>query len=99
MDLHRSFTGRPTSRGGLRRQQSRGIVEECCFRSCDLNLLEQYCAKPTKSERDVSATSPQVIPMTPAQKQVRVSNNINTTRCLSPRLLTCRDLVCQPISC
>ncbi|XP_023811944.1 insulin-like growth factor II [Oryzias latipes] len=63
------YFSRPTSRGGLRRQQSRGIVEECCFRSCDLNLLEQYCAKPTKSERDVSATSPQVIPMTPAQKQ------------------------------
>ncbi|RVE72206.1 hypothetical protein OJAV_G00059480 [Oryzias javanicus] len=63
------YFSRPTSRGGLRRQPSRGIVEECCFRSCDLNLLEQYCAKPTKSERDVSATSLQVIPMIPAQKQ------------------------------
>lgn len=60
-------TGRPISRSNSRRSQSRGIVEECCFRSCDLALLEQYCAKPAKSERDVSATSLQVIP---ALKQV-----------------------------
>uniref|UniRef100_A0A8C5G8J6 Insulin-like growth factor 2 n=1 Tax=Gouania willdenowi TaxID=441366 RepID=A0A8C5G8J6_GOUWI len=50
------YFSRPTSRGSNRRSQNRGIVEECCFRSCDLNLLEQYCAKPAKSERDVSAT-------------------------------------------
>ncbi|XP_034542168.1 insulin-like growth factor 2b isoform X3 [Notolabrus celidotus] len=61
--------GRPTTRGSNRRPQNRGIVEECCFRSCDLNLLEQYCAKPAKSERDVSATSLQVIPVIPALKQ------------------------------
>uniref|UniRef100_A0A8C5G8A5 Insulin-like growth factor 2 n=1 Tax=Gouania willdenowi TaxID=441366 RepID=A0A8C5G8A5_GOUWI len=47
------YFSRPTSRGSNRRSQNRGIVEECCFRSCDLNLLEQYCAKPAKSERDV----------------------------------------------
>uniref|UniRef100_G3PAT8 Insulin n=1 Tax=Gasterosteus aculeatus aculeatus TaxID=481459 RepID=G3PAT8_GASAC len=63
------YFSRPTSRGNNRRNQNRGIVEECCFRSCDLNLLEQYCAKPAKSERDVSATSLQVIPMMPALKQ------------------------------
>ncbi|XP_062418847.1 insulin-like growth factor 2b [Pungitius pungitius] len=62
------YFSRPTSRGNPRRNQNRGIVEECCFRSCDLNLLEQYCAKPAKSERDVSATSLQVIPMMPALK-------------------------------
>ncbi|XP_042351372.1 insulin-like growth factor 2b [Plectropomus leopardus] len=62
------YFSRPTSRGSARRNQ-RGIVEECCFRSCDLNLLEQYCAKPAKSERDVSATSLQVIPVMPALKQ------------------------------
>lgn len=65
-----AFTGRPVSRSNSRRPQSRGIVEECCFRSCDLALLEQYCAKPAKSERDVSATSLQVIPVMPALKQV-----------------------------
>lgn len=63
------YFSRPTSRGSNRRSQNRGIVEECCFRSCDLNLLEQYCAKPAKSERDVSATSLQVIPAMPALKQ------------------------------
>lgn len=68
-------SGRPTSRGNNRRSQNRGIVEECCFRSCDLNLLEQYCAKPAKSERDVSATSLQVIPVMPALKQVSLHNN------------------------
>lgn len=79
--FHRSLcssSGRPTSRGINRRAQNRGIVEECCFRSCDLNLLEQYCAKPAKSERDVSATSLQVIPVMPALKQVRLTNNNNT---------------------
>lgn len=69
-------SGRLTGRGINRRPQNRGIVEECCFRSCDLNLLEQYCAKPAKSERDVSATSLQVIPVMPALKQVHlISNN------------------------
>uniref|UniRef100_A0A3B4A8K2 Insulin-like growth factor 2 n=1 Tax=Periophthalmus magnuspinnatus TaxID=409849 RepID=A0A3B4A8K2_9GOBI len=48
------YFSRPTSRFNNRRGQNRGIVEECCFRSCDLALLEQYCAKPAKSERDVS---------------------------------------------
>lgn len=76
-DLNRllcSSSGRPTSRGNNRRTQNRGIVEECCFRSCDLNLLEQYCAKPAKSERDVSATSLQVIPVMPALKQVHITD-------------------------
>ncbi|XP_077372140.1 insulin-like growth factor 2 isoform X1 [Festucalex cinctus] len=63
------YFSRPTSRGNTRRPQNRGIVEECCFRSCDLNLLEQYCAKPAKSERDVSATSLQVVPVMPPLKQ------------------------------
>ncbi|XP_061773724.1 insulin-like growth factor 2b [Nerophis ophidion] len=63
------YFSRPTSRGNNRRTQNRGIVEECCFRSCDLKLLEQYCAKPAKSERDVSATSLQVIPVMPPLKQ------------------------------
>lgn len=43
-------------------RRSRGIVEECCFRSCDLALLETYCATPAKSERDVS-TSTTVLPV------------------------------------
>ncbi|XP_021489373.1 insulin-like growth factor II isoform X1 [Meriones unguiculatus] len=47
------YFSRPSSRANRR---SRGIVEECCFRSCDLALLETYCATPAKSERDVSAS-------------------------------------------
>ncbi|KAG1931175.1 insulin-like growth factor II isoform 2 preproprotein [Pimephales promelas] len=64
------YFSRPTSRSNSRRSQNRGIVEECCFSSCNLALLEQYCAKPAKSERDVSATSLQVIPVMPPLKQV-----------------------------
>ncbi|XP_055439255.1 insulin-like growth factor II isoform X2 [Bubalus kerabau] len=48
------YFSRPSSRINRR---SRGIVEECCFRSCDLALLETYCATPAKSERDVSAST------------------------------------------
>ncbi|MBN3318480.1 IGF2 factor, partial [Atractosteus spatula] len=62
------YFSRPTSRSNSRRAQ-KGIVEECCFRSCDLNLLEMYCAKPAKSERDVSSTSLQGIPALPALKE------------------------------
>ncbi|XP_042814884.1 insulin-like growth factor II isoform X3 [Panthera tigris] len=53
------YFSRPASR--VNRRSSRGIVEECCFRSCDLALLETYCAAPAKSERDVS-TPPTVLP-------------------------------------
>ncbi|XP_037373283.1 insulin-like growth factor II isoform X2 [Talpa occidentalis] len=52
------YFSRPAGRVSRR---SRGIVEECCFRSCDLALLETYCATPAKSERDVS-TPPAVLP-------------------------------------
>ncbi|XP_012876618.1 PREDICTED: insulin-like growth factor II [Dipodomys ordii] len=55
------YFSRPASRANRR---SRGIVEECCFRSCDLALLETYCATPAKSERDVSI-SPTVLPDNP----------------------------------
>ncbi|KPP66907.1 insulin-like growth factor II-like, partial [Scleropages formosus] len=55
------YFSRPTSRSNSRRSQ-KGIVEECCFKRCSLSLLEQYCAKPAKSERDVSATAVQTTP-------------------------------------
>ncbi|XP_069764752.1 insulin-like growth factor isoform X2 [Narcine bancroftii] len=32
-----------------RSQQNRGIVEECCFHSCDLLILETYCADPQEA--------------------------------------------------
>ncbi|XP_014380188.1 insulin-like growth factor II isoform X2 [Alligator mississippiensis] len=49
------YFSRPVGRNN--RRFNRGIVEECCFRSCDLALLETYCAKSVKSERDLSSTS------------------------------------------
>ncbi|XP_042197411.1 insulin-like growth factor II isoform X1 [Callorhinchus milii] len=55
------YFSRATGRANSRRQ-NRGIVEECCFRSCDLNLLELYCAKPVKKERDLSATPFHLLP-------------------------------------
>ncbi|CAO2583972.1 Insulin-like growth factor II [Lemmus lemmus] len=58
--------GRPSSRANRR---SRGIVEECCFRRCDLNLLETYCATPAKSERDVS-TLQTVLPVRLGRGQI-----------------------------
>ncbi|XP_042319013.1 insulin-like growth factor II isoform X1 [Sceloporus undulatus] len=54
------YFSRPVGRN--RGRHNRGIVEECCFRSCDLNLLETYCAKSVKSERDLSSTSLVVLP-------------------------------------
>ncbi|XP_032441254.1 LOW QUALITY PROTEIN: insulin-like growth factor 2 [Xiphophorus hellerii] len=66
------YFSRPNSRNSNhRRPQNRGIVEECCFRSCDLNLLEQYCAKPAKSERDVSSSSMQSMPVMPVMPTLK----------------------------
>ncbi|XP_075043991.1 insulin-like growth factor 2 isoform X2 [Mixophyes fleayi] len=48
--------------GRSNRRYSRGIVEECCFRSCDLELLETYCAKPVKNERDLSTVPATAMP-------------------------------------
>ncbi|XP_036171735.1 insulin-like growth factor II [Myotis myotis] len=55
------YFSRPAGRASRRSSRGSGIVEECCFRSCDLALLETYCATPAKSERDVS-TLPTVLP-------------------------------------
>ncbi|XP_030057076.1 insulin-like growth factor 2 isoform X1 [Microcaecilia unicolor] len=54
------YFSRPTGRSS--RKVTRGIVEECCFKSCDLMLLETYCAKPAKNERDLSPTSLTALP-------------------------------------
>ncbi|CAI9580045.1 unnamed protein product [Staurois parvus] len=50
--------GKPVGYGySSRRSHHRGIVDECCFQSCDLRRLEMYCApaKPAKSARSVRA--------------------------------------------
>ncbi|XP_054426707.1 insulin-like growth factor II isoform X1 [Pteronotus mesoamericanus] len=68
------YFSRPASRASRRSRGIRGIVEECCFRSCDLALLETYCATPAKSERDVSALPtalPDNFPRYPVGKLLR----------------------------
>ncbi|MBN3273137.1 IGF1 factor, partial [Polyodon spathula] len=52
------YFNRQTGYGAsTRRPHHRGIVNECCFQSCDLRRLEMYCApvKPAKSSRSVRA--------------------------------------------
>ncbi|XP_030070448.1 insulin-like growth factor 1 isoform X2 [Microcaecilia unicolor] len=48
------YFSKPTGYGSSsRRSHHKGIVDECCFQSCDLRRLEMYCApiKPAKSAR------------------------------------------------
>ncbi|KAG9339882.1 hypothetical protein JZ751_022195, partial [Albula glossodonta] len=49
-----------------RRLHTRGIVDECCFQSCELRRLEMYCApiKPGKAARSVRAQRHTDIPKT-----------------------------------
>nr|CAA90413.1 insulin-like growth factor II [Squalus acanthias] len=44
---------------GRRSRQNRGIVEECCFRSCDLLILETYCAVPPEAARSTPSPAQQ----------------------------------------
>lgn len=44
------YFNKPTGYRPTTRRANRGIVDECCFQSCDLKLLEMYCAKPAKPE-------------------------------------------------
>uniref|UniRef100_A0A8C1J2E2 Insulin-like growth factor 1 n=1 Tax=Cyprinus carpio TaxID=7962 RepID=A0A8C1J2E2_CYPCA len=52
------YFSKPTGYGpSSRRSHNRGIVDECCFQSCELRRLEMYCApvKPGKTPRSVRA--------------------------------------------
>nr|XP_060632866.1 insulin-like growth factor I isoform X2 [Anolis sagrei ordinatus] len=51
------YFSKPAGYGGNRRSVTRGIVDECCFQSCDLTRLEMYCApaKRDKTARSVRA--------------------------------------------
>ncbi|ETE61012.1 Insulin-like growth factor I [Ophiophagus hannah] len=71
------FVCKPAGYGGNRRpSSSRGIVEECCFQSCDLVRLEMYCApvKPPKSARSLRAQRHTDMPK--AQKVAKVLSNL-----------------------
>uniref|UniRef100_A0A8C4WWB1 Insulin-like domain-containing protein n=1 Tax=Eptatretus burgeri TaxID=7764 RepID=A0A8C4WWB1_EPTBU len=63
--------------GAHRRSRARkGIVEECCFKGCSLRLLEMYCARPSKAERDVAR---------PRQRPHRASQKSNQSAKLKER--------------
>uniref|UniRef100_A0AAY5ET35 Insulin-like domain-containing protein n=1 Tax=Electrophorus electricus TaxID=8005 RepID=A0AAY5ET35_ELEEL len=51
---------RGRARNGGSRSRGNGIVEQCCIKGCDLQHLEQYCAKPSRGRRQpyVTSTSP-----------------------------------------
>ncbi|KAK1790309.1 hypothetical protein P4O66_014220, partial [Electrophorus voltai] len=60
------YFSKPTGYGS-RRQHRSGIVDECCFQSCELQRLEMYCApvKPAKAPRSVRAQRHTDGPKTP----------------------------------
>ncbi|KAK2517550.1 Igf1 [Columba livia] len=71
--------GKPTGYGSSsRRLHHKGIVDECCFQSCDLRRLEMYCApiKPPKSARSVRAQRHTDMPK--AQKVGQAEKQTNT---------------------
>ncbi|XP_021030915.1 insulin-like growth factor I isoform X4 [Mus caroli] len=73
------YFNKPTGYGSsIRRAPQTGIVDECCFRSCDLRRLEMYCAplKPTKSARSIRAQRHTDMPKT--QKSQSLSTNKKT---------------------
>ncbi|XP_046878908.1 insulin-like growth factor I isoform X2 [Hypomesus transpacificus] len=62
------YFNKPAGYGpSARRSHNRGIVDECCFRSCELRRLEMYCApaKPDKAARSVRAQRHTDMPRTP----------------------------------
>ncbi|KAL4612669.1 insulin-like growth factor I isoform X1 [Arapaima gigas] len=68
--------GKPGGYGpSSRRSHNRGIVDECCFQSCELRRLEMYCApvKSGKAARSVRAQRHTDMPKT--QKEVHQKNS------------------------
>nr|UTQ11151.1 IGF1-2 [Channa maculata] len=69
------YFSKPT-RYGPNARQSRGIVDECCFQSCELWRLEMYCApaktkKPTHSVRAQRQTDlPRILKVSTAGHKV-----------------------------
>ncbi|KAI3366341.1 hypothetical protein L3Q82_000500 [Scortum barcoo] len=59
---------------GLNARRSRGIVDECCFQSCELRRLEMYCA-PAKTTKTRSVRSQRHTDMPRAPKEVHQKNS------------------------
>ncbi|KAJ4924605.1 hypothetical protein JOQ06_003557 [Pogonophryne albipinna] len=70
---------KPTGYGPNARR-SRGIVDECCFQSCELRRLEMYCApvKPNKAARSVRAQRHTDLPRAPKEVHQKNSSRSNT---------------------
>ncbi|KAI5095410.1 insulin-like growth factor 3, partial [Silurus meridionalis] len=52
------YRGHPgAARNAGARHRSRGIVEQCCIKGCDLQHLEHYCAKPKRERRHTRHTA------------------------------------------
>ncbi|XP_062919477.1 insulin-like growth factor I [Mobula hypostoma] len=68
------------SKMGRRSRQNRGIVEECCFRSCDLLILETYCATP----QDGAHTPPPTAPHRPLLHRIMGKRSLDVEREDSP---------------
>ncbi|XP_036433603.1 insulin-like growth factor I isoform X2 [Colossoma macropomum] len=70
------YFSKPTGYGPpSRRTHNRGIVDECCFQSCELRRLEMYCApvKSGKTPRSLRAQRHTDVPKTP--KEVHQKNS------------------------
>ncbi|XP_072890184.1 insulin-like growth factor 2 isoform X1 [Hemitrygon akajei] len=70
------------SKMGRRSRQNRGIVEECCFRSCDLLILETYCASP----QDAAHTTPPSAPHRPLLPRIVGKRSLDVEQENSPGL-------------
>ncbi|KAL4665746.1 hypothetical protein H8958_017894 [Nasalis larvatus] len=77
------YFNKPTGYGSSsRRAPQTGIVDECCFRSCDLRRLEMYCAplKPAKSARSVRAQRHTDMPKTQKYQPPSTNKNMKSQR-------------------
>ncbi|XP_021570239.1 insulin-like growth factor I isoform X2 [Carlito syrichta] len=77
------YFNKPTGYGSSsRRAPQTGIVDECCFRSCDLRRLEMYCAplKPAKSARSVRAQRHTDVPKTQKYQPPPTNKNSKSQR-------------------
>lgn len=86
-------TGKPTGYGpSSRRSHNRGIVDECCFQSCELRRLEMYCApvKPGKTPRSLRAQRHTDSPRT--AKVCSHADDVRTNPSLSSALLA--NVIC-----
>ncbi|XP_034169273.1 insulin-like growth factor I isoform X1 [Pangasianodon hypophthalmus] len=73
------YFSKPTGYGpNSRRLHNRGIVDECCFQSCELKRLEMYCA-PVKSGKAPRSVREQRHTDTPKTPKKPISGHSHTS--------------------